>query len=44
MFSYTDDVPRPRTEDELTVMQVMIANTQAALATAELLYAEVAKK
>jgi hypothetical protein len=32
--------PRPRTEEELTVMQVMIANAQATLAVAELLYAQ----
>jgi hypothetical protein len=33
------DIPRARTEEELTVMQVMIANAQATLAVAELLYA-----
>ena len=42
MFAHTDiedpEPMRPKTEDELTVMQVMIAQTQATIASANLLY------
>jgi hypothetical protein len=40
LFAHIDDpeLIRPKTEDELTVMQVMIAQAQATIASANLLY------
>ena len=39
LIDFDVEEPRPRTEEELTVMQVMIANAQATAAVAEFLYA-----
>lgn len=39
LYDLAGDGARPKTEEELTVMQVMIANAQANAAVAEFLYA-----